>query len=95
MSGGPVRLSVPGPVLSVLLRYCYTDTALLGPGDAEPLQTDDLELLCGLMAAADHVMADRLKEICEVGADWCSWKRVRMEGVVCQDVLAQINASKC
>ncbi|XP_043231783.1 inhibitor of Bruton tyrosine kinase-like [Amphibalanus amphitrite] len=65
-SSEPVRLSVPGAVLAILLRYCYTDEALLQLGDSEQLQTDDLELLCGLLAAADHMLADRLKHICEV-----------------------------
>ncbi|KAF0293132.1 Inhibitor of Bruton tyrosine kinase [Amphibalanus amphitrite] len=68
-SSEPVRLSVPGAVLALLLRYCYTDEALLQPEDSEQLQTDDLELLCGLLAAADHMLADRLKHICEVRGD--------------------------
>ena len=61
-----MRLSVSGPALALLVQYCYTDAARIQPDDADELQTDDLELLCGLLAAADHMLADRLKRICEV-----------------------------
>ncbi|XP_037082499.1 inhibitor of Bruton tyrosine kinase-like [Pollicipes pollicipes] len=61
-----VRLSMPAAVLTVLVAFCYTGEARLQPDDPEPLQTDDLELLCGLLAAADHMLATRLKEMCEV-----------------------------
>lgn len=57
------ELPFPSKSLKILLDWVYADEA---PPDLT--KAEDVELVCQTMVVADHVMADRLIQFCELRA---------------------------
>ena len=56
-------LPFPAKSLKIILDWVYSDEA---PPDLT--KTEDVELVCQTMVVADHLMADRLIQMCELRA---------------------------
>ena len=56
-------LPFPAKSLKIVLDWVYSDEA-----PADLTKTEDVELVCQTMVVADHLMADRLIQMCELRA---------------------------
>lgn len=58
-AGGPIKVPIPSDVFTYVLDFVYSDSSTVLSNSLSP------ELLCEVMAAADQLLLDRLKEIAE------------------------------
>lgn len=56
----PVRLHLPGAVISLIVEFVYSDDLTSARSDP-----DNAEALCALLGAAEVYQSRRLKEMCE------------------------------